>query len=217
MTTKLPDMLAPRRTKARSTPKRGRLIAIEGMDGSGKSTASRGLAQVLGAEWTTTPGAALRACGLRELADKHLTDRTALHLFYAASVVEESGRIKALLAAGRDVVVDRWWLSTWAYAKVDGSPLDLAEVERHIVPADVTLWIDLSDDERCRRLYQRGMTDADRRTLNPTYANALRQLYLQGLRRRVAGHAMVLPVAGLSATQVIDQIAAAVLEHDLAA
>lgn len=217
MTTKLPDMLAPRRTKSKGKPKRGRLIAIEGLDGSGKSTVSRGLAQALGAEWTTTPGLALRACGLRDLADKHLSDRTALHLFYAASVVEESGRIKALLAAGRDVVVDRWWLSTWAYAKVDGSPLALAEVEAQVLAADRTVWLDLPEPERCRRLRERGMSEADRRTLDPTYANELRQLYIQGLRRRVAGQAVVLPVAGLSVLEVIDHVVAAVLEHDLAA
>lgn len=183
--------------KTKPAAPRGRLIAVEGLDGSGKTTLSHKLASGLGAAWTTTPGPEVRDGGLRELADQCFTAPQARHLFYAAAVVQESARVDALLASGVDVVADRWWLTTWAYGQWSGTGLQLAEVERLVLPADATVWVDLPEAERSRRLLARGMTDADRATLRPGQGARLRALFHQGLRRPVAGRCLELQVMGL--------------------
>ena len=48
-------------------PERGRLIALEGIDGCGKSTQARALAAALGARLTHEPGATPLGARLREL------------------------------------------------------------------------------------------------------------------------------------------------------
>jgi dTMP kinase len=182
--------------------RRGRLIAVEGLDGTGKTTLSRQLATTLQAEWSTTPGIDIRHGGLRELADMAFTDPQARQLFYAAAVVQESARIAELLQQGRTVVVDRWWLTTWAYGQLRGDGLDLWAVEALVLPADVTLWVELPESERRRRLLARGMTAADRQTLQTGTAARLKRLYRQGLGRPIAGQVVRLDVAGADAEAV---------------
>lgn len=139
--------------------RRGRLIAVEGLDGTGKTTLSRGLAARLDALWTTTPPADARP--LRAVVDAW--PEPARRLFYASSVVAVGLQVQTHLAAGRDVVVDRYWLSTRAYA---AEALELACLEAQVPPADVTILLSLGDVERERRLRARGaLSAADARSL----------------------------------------------------
>ena len=115
----------------------GRLIVIEGLDGSGKTTLSRRLAERFCGRWFTTPDQDLRA--LRTDIEAALSCPDARQLFYAASVCQVASRLKLDLDAGRDVFVDRYWLSTWAYGIERGTSLQLDEIERGLPPAEVTL------------------------------------------------------------------------------
>src|ERR1700733_4384031 len=56
-----------RRPNRSEMPARGRLIALEGIDGCGKSTQARALAEALGARLTFEPGAAGVGARLRQL------------------------------------------------------------------------------------------------------------------------------------------------------
>jgi dTMP kinase len=175
---------------------RGRLIVVEGLDGVGKSTLSRGLADALGAAWRTTPSEALRAHrGAFDAAYRDIP--AASQLFYAASVVAAGAEADALRAAGRDVVIDRYWSSTLAYARAAGSKLDLCEVEDLLPAADVTLLVELPEDERRARLLSRGASEMDRSTLDPTRMRRLQRELRQALSRRVAGCGRLLDVSGL--------------------
>jgi len=98
---------------------RGRLIALEGIDGCGKSTQARRLAEALGAELTHEPGAtelgrALRGLLLDPAAGAPVPRAEALLM--AADRAQHVAEVVApALAAGRWVVTDRFTGSTLAY------------------------------------------------------------------------------------------------------
>ncbi len=144
---------------------RGRLIVIEGLDGTGKSTLARLLAADLGATCLASPSAELRA--LRSGLDAVLEQTPrARQLFYAATVMHVSERAEPLLRSGLDVVVDRYLLSTLAYAELRGRALDLDDVCSQLAIPDFTLFLDCDDRLRAHRITRRGReTDEDRRSL----------------------------------------------------
>jgi dTMP kinase len=181
---------------------RGRLIVVEGLDGVGKTTLSRGIADALGAVWRTTPSPDLRAhrapfdAAYREIP-------AASQLFYAASVVAAGQATEADLAAGRDVVFDRYWCTTRAYARAAGSVLRLDEVEAILPCADVTLLVELSEDERWRRVEARGASDLDRASFEPARRRALRDALREAVARPVAGVSRILDVSNLDPGQAL--------------
>jgi dTMP kinase len=100
-------------------PDRGRLIVLEGGEGSGKSTQAALLAERLGALLTREPGGTATGERLRAvLLDPELpelTARTETLLLLAARAQHVAEVIEPALAAGRDVVCDRFSGSTLAY------------------------------------------------------------------------------------------------------
>jgi dTMP kinase len=130
----------------------GRLIALEGIDGSGKTTQARLLARSLGAKLTHEPGATalgnrLRAVLLDSEGPAPVARAEALLMVAdRAQHVEEV--IAPLLAAGRWVVSDRYSGSTLAYQGGGrGLPVErLDEVVRFGtggLEADLTVLVDL--------------------------------------------------------------------------
>lgn len=102
--------------------KRGRFIAFEGGDGSGKSTQAARLAESLDAVLTHEPGGTPIGSKIRELvlnpANPELTNRTEALLMAAARAQHVEERILPDLMAGRDVVSDRYVASSLAYQGV---------------------------------------------------------------------------------------------------
>jgi dTMP kinase len=95
-------------------------VTLEGVDGAGKSTQARLLAAALGdgALLLREPGGTPAGERLRELlkdASVELTPRAELILFCAARAELVERVIEPALAAGRDVVCDRFVDSTVAY------------------------------------------------------------------------------------------------------
>ena len=95
-------------------------VTLEGVDGAGKSTQARMLAEALGPETVLLrePGGTVAGERLRELlkdAFVELTPRAELMLFCAARAELVDQVISPSLAAGRDVVCDRFVDSTAAY------------------------------------------------------------------------------------------------------
>jgi dTMP kinase len=181
---------------------RGLIVAIEGLDGTGKSTLARGLAAALRGDLLTTPGDQLRVARVAVDA-AWAQDPLAAQLFYAASVMAASGEATRRAAAGRDVVIDRYWISTVVNAALRGDALALPEVERALRPADLTIVVEVPETERHARLAGRGLSAHDRMTLRPELAAALLTGYRAGLRRPVAGRGVILDARGLSEAALV--------------
>jgi dTMP kinase len=112
---------------------RGHWIALEGGEGSGKSTQARLLADAIGAVLTREPGGTSVGVRLREaMLDPSLPglDPRTEALLMAADRAEHVAEVVApALRAGRPVVSDRSAWSSLAYQGY-GRGLDLAEVRR---------------------------------------------------------------------------------------
>lgn len=115
---------------------RGRLIVMEGADGSGKTTLAHELVANLKtrgvrAEYLSFPGrepGTLGAevyvlhhkCRERGVASIHPASLQVLHI--AAHIDAIECRILPALQSGTHIVLDRYWWSTWVYGVVSGAP-----------------------------------------------------------------------------------------------
>lgn len=146
----------------------GRFIVFEGGEGAGKTTQAARLATQLDALLTREPGGTATGERLRELlldpALPGLSDRTEVLLLLAARAQHVAEVIEPALAAGRDVVCDRFSGSMVAYQGY-GRGLDPGELielsawatagrEPDVV---VLLWVDPA--EAATRLARRGRSD----------------------------------------------------------
>lgn len=125
---------------------RGRLIALEGGEHCGKSTQSALLAQRLGAVLTREPGGTAVGERIRELlldaAVAGLDPRAEALLLAAARAQHVAEVVAPALAAGRDVVTDRFSHSTLAY-QGHGRGLRVSELRDLSHWAAAGLWPDL--------------------------------------------------------------------------
>jgi dTMP kinase len=112
--------------------RRGRLIALEGGEESGKSTQARLLADRLGAVLTHEPGATAAGAEIRRLLldPTSVLDARAEALLMAADRAQHVAEvIEPALAAGQDVVTDRFIGSSLAYQGY-GRGLPLGDLRR---------------------------------------------------------------------------------------
>ncbi|KAA8672324.1 MULTISPECIES: dTMP kinase [Vibrio] len=154
-------------------------IVIEGLDGSGKSTVSKHLAEKLNAKLLTTPGAGFKE--VRKQLDTVFEHNTkARQLFYMATVLNVASEAQRLIDSGQNVVVDRYWLSTQVYHcwMSNGQHYKLHEIESELLRPDLTVYLDLPMDERNERINARNnCTFEDRKTLTLEADRELRDLY----------------------------------------
>jgi dTMP kinase len=170
---------------------RGRLIVFEGAEGAGKTTQIRLLAERLTAariacttvrEPGGTPvGDAIR--GILLHADEEITASTEALLFMASRAELIARGILPSLDAGQVVLVDRFFLSTYAY-QIFGRGLPEPEIRAAnrlatagLVP-DLTLLLDVPAAEGLGRADARGARDRMERSGNDFHqrvTNAFRQ------------------------------------------
>jgi dTMP kinase len=126
---------------------RGRLIALEGREASGKSTQAGLLAESLGAVLTREPGGTATGERVRALLlDRdagRIDARTEALLMVADRAQHVSEVVEPALSAGRWVVTDRFSASLLAYQGF-GRGLDVAELRRLTSWAAAGLWPDLT-------------------------------------------------------------------------
>ena len=180
-------------------------IVFEGLDGSGKSTCARIVAQELGAELMTTPSPDVRV--YREDTITSFSGcQEACQLFYLATVFAASARVGDLLADGRSVVLDRYFLSTQAYAAFRGSTLDLDPIARHLLPADVTVFLDVPLSTRRSRVSKRGATIADCETMSPEADATLLRTHAERFGLPIVGRLLRLDGKRLSPDEVVSRV-----------
>jgi dTMP kinase len=169
-------------------PRRGRLIALEGIDGCGKSTQARALAEALGARLTFEPGATAVGASLRRLLlspDAPPPSPRTEALLMAADRAEHVALVlEPALAAGEWVVSDRYAASTIAYQGYGqglepGALADLVGWATGGLAADICVLVDVGVDVAAARLAAAGRGGSDRmERLGPDFAERVRQGFL---------------------------------------
>lgn len=142
----------------------GRFIVIEGADGVGTTTQTHALAAALkkrgrSVHTTCEPSQGIIGRMIRGVltqAVDHPRDRRALALLFAADRLDHYDReIAPQLAAGVDVISDRYVLSSYVYQSLD-APLDWVEhINEHAKAPDATVLVTLSPEVALKRLAQR--------------------------------------------------------------
>jgi dTMP kinase len=166
-------------------PAPGRLLALEGIDGSGKSTQARALAVALGARLTHEPGATDLGASLRRLLlapDAPPVSLRAEALLMSADRAEHVAVLLApALAAGEWVVSDRFSGSTLAYQGY-GRGLGTAELRQVVgwaadgLAADLSILVDVPVPVAQARLAGTAPDRLER--LGPEFAQLVRDGFL---------------------------------------
>ncbi len=145
--------------------KRGALIAVEGLDGSGKSTQVERLVHALEREGreplrTREPTDGETGRKIRALAASHdpVDPQEELRLFLIDREEHVREVIEPALAAGRLVVTDRYYLSTVAYQGAQGLDWQaiLRDSEKRFPLPDVALLLEIDVERGLERVRARG-------------------------------------------------------------
>jgi dTMP kinase len=151
--------------------RRGRLIAIEGIDGTGKSTlaaalgealCARGVAVVVGSE-PTKGEYGLKVRALASGGREGVTAEEEAELFLRDREEHVRGIIGPGLAMGRTVILDRYYFSTIAYQGARG--VDCGAVERANLriapPPDLLVILELPVAEALERIREKRGDEPD--------------------------------------------------------
>ncbi|MGH9081641.1 MAG: dTMP kinase [Acidimicrobiales bacterium] len=189
----------------------GRLIALEGIDGCGKSTQAQRLADRLGALLTFEPGATELGVSLRRLlldsGEVPVAGRAEALLMAADRAQHVAEVVLPALEAGTWVVTDRYAASTLAY-QGHGRGLDLTWLDRLVewatdgVVPDVTVLIDVPVAVAASR---RRATPEDRLERQ---GDGFQQRVADGYRRLAAE--ATAPWVAVDGSGTVEEVAAAV-------
>lgn len=160
----------------------GHLYVIEGIDGAGKTTVARALAATCGAVYYKTPPA--RYC--RRRADYECPGRERARFFFYLEALQAASDDLRVLLRRRDVVCDRYWLSTIVYHEA----LICEDLQSHLdglhlVPPNGTVVLVADEATIRRRMLRRGRSRFDARL---EADRDLQHRVLQGYLRRVLPH-----------------------------
>lgn len=131
--------------------RRGKLFVLEGPDGVGKTTLARALVKTLGGStgrylYLAFPGGGRGSIGelvyrihhaRRESGLERLTASALQILHVAAHADEIEHSIRPALAAGKTVLLDRFWWSAWVYGRRSGVGLN---VMKSLVELEKSCW-----------------------------------------------------------------------------
>ena len=132
----------------------GSLVAFEGLDQSGKQTQAETLHDALAAagrhcellsfpDYTTAIGTELH----RALHGERDYPADVMQLLYVANRYEMKRHLDASLAEGRVILCDRYVASSIAYGDAQGlDPVWLADIQRFLPAADLTILLDIAPD-----------------------------------------------------------------------
>ena len=143
---------------------RGRLIVLEGIDGSGTTTQTERLVEHLRRRGRTAVSTREPSAGpigrlLREVLlghhrisrDVSLDGRTMAMLFAADRFDHLQREVEPILAAGNDVVSDRYLMSSLAYQAEEADREWVALLARGVRPPDLTILLDIPIEVAARR------------------------------------------------------------------
>jgi dTMP kinase len=196
--------------------KRGKFIVFEGIDGSGKSTQIKLLAERLRAAGITCSatreptdgavGALLQRC----LAGTDTPGEGTLACLFAADrldhIYNPRDGLLARVNGGETVLSDRYYLSSYAYngAHIPSDfVVDINRLAADALRPDLNIFLDLDPAESLRRLTARGALQHYERLATLT---AVREKYLAVFEQFKASENVVIIDASLSETEVADRV-----------
>lgn len=151
---------------------KGKLIVFEGIDGVGKTTLSKHVQENLNSlgyttEWFSFPGKGSSPLGeliydLHHNKSKYgieLLNPISLQLLHISAHIDLiEGQIIPCLKSGKNVVLDRFWWSTWAYGKISKIENEKLEYLRDL---EISCWKPFKPDVivliNTRKLYRKEM------------------------------------------------------------
>lgn len=152
------------------------IITLVGIDGCGKSTCASAVMaclKVAGRDPVSVedPGSTVLGNEVRRIVfgqNMALGHTTETLLFFAARAEAYGNIVLPALAAGRDVVLCRWWFCTYAYQGASGvSKKWIRELSETVCPLDpketVAMWLDVDPEKARERILHRSQgKDLDR-------------------------------------------------------
>lgn len=208
----------------------GRLIVFEGGEGAGKSTqlarlAARLVAAGLRVATFREPGGTALGDEIRRLLldpASHVAPRAEALLFMASRAQLVERELRPALAAGTVVLLDRFFLSTYAY-QMAGRGLPDADVRAAngvatggLVP-DVTLLLTLPPAEGLQRAAQRSDADRMERSGDDFHQRVAQAFDRFATAEWQGSHPECGPIVALSGAGSADAVAALVLDAVLLA
>jgi dTMP kinase len=183
---------------------RGRLVVLEGGEGAGKSTHAKYVRERLAAGGravvqTREPGGSPLAEAIRDLVlrdwPEGVDGATELLLMFAARAAHLQALIRPALAAGQDVVCDRFVDATYAY---QGAGRGLREKDIDLLAGlvlgrlrpDLVIVLDIDPAAGARRVQGRGASnrfDAEQQA----FQERVRRAYLRRARREPKRYAVI--------------------------
>lgn len=163
--------------------KRGRLIALEGIDQAGKRTQASLLARKLSIrgyatsiwsfpDYKTPLGRQLKVY----LAGRRKLDYHSVHLLYAANKWEQASKLQNQIREGANIIVNRYSPSNMAYGVAHGLPLAwLSSLEEGLPKPDVVFVLDINPTISFKRKTRR--RDVHERDLE--YLRNVRRAYIR--------------------------------------
>ena len=177
------------------------IVAVEGIDCSGKGTICPMLATALNAILYKTPPDHMRS----EQDKINATATDVDHYRYFTRVVQAASEDLSVLSAGRNVVIDRYWVTTVVYHRAMGLPAQLDDIGNIVMP-DLTVYITVSPDVQAKRMRVRGMSPGDKRMSGKQHL--IRQVYDEVLSCQK--NVIRVDTSNLMPEQVVDQIFSAI-------
>ena len=148
------------------SPERGRLIVFEGIDGTGKSTQIKLLAEYLqarGIEVVSSFEPTRGPWGMKVRQAAMANERLSMEEEIDCLLQDRREHVKELiepaLARGAWVLLDRYYLSMMAYQGATGANIEqIREANEDFAPVpDMALWLDISLEESFARMDARGL------------------------------------------------------------
>lgn len=136
------------------------IIVLEGIDGSGKSTVGKLLAEINKGIYYPTPPKSFQS--KKEQIDMFASNKEHYN-FYLKAIKFASEEIK-LLNQNQLIIIDRYWLTTYVYHKIMGVEVSINDFYDIIQP-QITFLFTVNQKNQLERLNKRGMSAGDRRML----------------------------------------------------
>ena len=192
----------------------GRFITVEGIEGSGKSTQVRYIQAFLQSAGkrvvaTREPGGTPVGEALRELlldpSYEAMASETELLMVFAARAEHIAKLIRPAVARGEWVVCDRFTDATYAYQGggrgIAASRIaQLEQWVQHGLRPDLTVLLDISEEQGLARAHARGARDRFEREAQ-RFFERIRTAYLSQAKREPQRYRVVDAAQGVSAVQ----------------